>query len=213
MNEQVTEQPTEGKGRKRSLMPFWILLAVSGLPYLFSWIYFANVDRLPQVDSSNRGELIQPVRSIENLALELIDGNQLLTNDLKGNWTLLTSGSSQCDEVCMNNVYYLRQIRRLMGEERTRIKRMFVLLDDSQLDGFRHKIEPFGEMDVIKSVGNDLITKMTVNGTSPENRIFIIDPMANLIMVYNPGTDPEDIAKDFRRLLKVVRIGKPKVAG
>jgi len=33
------------------------------------------------------------------------------------------------------------------------------------------------------------------------------------MMMYQPDSNPEVIAKDFRRLLKVTRIGEPKTAG
>lgn len=212
MNEQAVAKPTS----KRNLTPFWILLALCGLPYLFSWIYFANKDVLPQMGSSNRGDLIDPVRSVDNLSLQLMDGKTLDTGLLKGNWTLITAGSSHCDETCLKNVFHMRQVRRLMGEDRERIKRLFVLTDSDQLQAFSDKIEPYGAMDVVSGAGPDkagLLEKMTVNGSSPENRIFIIDPMANLMMVYAADANPEDIAKDFRRLLKVMRIGSPKTAG
>lgn len=209
MNEQVATS-------KRNLKPFWILLAVSGLPYLLSWIYFANMDSLPKVATSNRGELIEPVRPIEGLSLQLLDNSVLTTGSLKGNWALLSAGPSECGEACLKNIFFMRQVRRLMGEERTRIKRIFVLTDAEQTDAFVKKVEPYGAMDVITGSSADksaLIEKMTVDGVDPVNRIFIVDPMTNLMMVYNPDVNPEDIAKDFRRLLKVVRIGKPKTAG
>lgn len=208
MNEQAV-------AKKRNLTPFWILLAVSGLPYILSWIYFANIDSLPQVAPSNRGELIEPVRPIAGLSLQLLDGSHVATDSLKGNWILMSAGSSVCEQACLKNVFFMRQVRRLMGEERTRIKRMFVLTDESQVEAFRQKVEPYGAMDVITGTSADksaLVEKMTIGDVTPEGRIFIVDPMTNLMMVYNSDVDPEDIAKDFRRLLKVVRIGKPKTA-
>ena len=103
-----------------------------------------------------------------------------------------------------------------MGEERQRIRRLFVLMDDHQLQEFSSRIEAYGAMGVVtgSSVDKDtLLERMTIEGVSPENRIFIIDPQANLMMVYEPDSNPVDIAKDFKRLLKVVRIGQPKAAG
>ena len=212
MNEQVVDNQV----KKRNLTPFWILLAVCGLPYLFSWIYFANVDRLPEADTTNRGELIEPLRPVDNLSLAMLDGSIFDTNQLKGNWTLMTAGPSQCDESCLKNVYYMRQVRRLMGEERKRIRRLFVLTDADQAETFKTKVAPYGAMDIVAPEGGDnsrLVKQLVVNGVTPDNRIYIIDPMANLMMVYAPDSDPEDIAKDFRRLLKVTRIGQPKTAG
>ena len=209
----MTEQVEK---KSRSLKTFWILLAVCGLPYAFSWFYFANQDMFPQKETSNRGQLIEPVRPIENLSLQLPGGDTLDTNQLKGSWILMTAGSSECQEPCQRNVYHISQIRRLMGEERTRIKRMFVLLDTEQLSDFSSKVEAYGEIALISASekdGDALLNKMTINGVSPEDRIFIVDPMTNLMMAYQPDADPKDIAKDFKRLLKVSRIGKPKTAG
>ena len=216
MNEQAVNKSGSKPGKKRNLKPFWILLAISGLPYLFSWIYFANMDSMPTVATSNRGSLIEPVRSVEGLSLQLLNGETLQTDALTGNWTLVTAGSSQCDELCEKNIYYLRQVIRLMGEERERIRRLFVLTDVDQLPEFTSRIEAYGSMDVVAGSSadkNSLLESMTNEGASPENRIFIIDPQGNLMMVYEPDSNPVDIAKDFKRLLKVVRIGQPKAAG
>lgn len=209
----MTEQV---ENNKRSLKTFWILLAVCGLPYALSWFYFANQELFPEKPTSNRGELIEPVRPIEDLSLQLTGGEVLETNHLKGNWILMTAGSSECAEPCQRNVYHISQIRRLMGEERTRIKRVFVLLDEEKLADFSAKVEAYGEIDLITASAKDgsvLLDKMTVNGVSPKDRIFIVDPMTNLMMAYQSEADPLDIAKDFKRLLKISRIGKPKTAG
>jgi cytochrome oxidase Cu insertion factor (SCO1/SenC/PrrC family) len=207
---------TEQAAPKRNLKPFWILLSISALPYILSWIWYANMDNMPDIAPNNRGELVEPVRPLENMIIETVDGEKLETNTFKGKWTLLTAGSSGCDKSCMQNIYYMRQVRRLMGEERLKIKRLFVLMDEQQLDAFSEKIKQFGEMDLVAADAKDaakLLEKMTVNGNSPENRIFIVDPLANLMMAYPQDDNPEDIARDFRRLLKVVRIGDPKEAG
>jgi len=204
------------KPKKRNLTPFWIILAVSGLPYLLSWIWYANMDTLPEVASGNRGELIEPARPLENMTLTTVGGDVLNINTLKGNWILMMAGSSDCNETCLKNVYFMRQVRRLMGEDREKIKRIFVMTDNSRLDSFKEQVSEFGNMEIVSTdaeQGKTLIEKMTIDNNSPENRIFIVDPLANLMMAYPQEVDPEDIAKDFRRLLKVVRIGDPKEAG
>lgn len=208
MNEQTS--------RKSNLTPFWILLAVCGLPYLLSWLYFANQASLPELKTGNRGELIEPVRPVTGLELSTAEGTILQTDNFKGNWILLSAGKSDCKEACQKNIYFMRQIRRLMGEERTRIKRLFLLMDNEKQNEFVENVKQYGEMDIITSdtQGKQALLKlMTLNGQSPENRLFIIDPAANLMMSYPQNIDPEDVAKDFRRLLKVVRIGEPKKAG
>jgi cytochrome oxidase Cu insertion factor (SCO1/SenC/PrrC family) len=201
---------------KRSRKIFWLLLLVSGLPYLVSWIWFANMDNMPELAPSNRGELITPVRSIAGLTLQNLNAEQLQTDSLKGNWLLIMAGNSSCDEACLKNVFYMRQVRRLMGEDRQKIQRIFLLTDQEKTSEFAEKIKPFEGMSVVttdSADGEQLLKSMSINGAQPHNRIFIADPAANLMMAYQSDVDPEDIAKDFRRLIKLVRIGKPKQAG
>jgi len=199
--------------KKRSLKPFWILLAISGLPYLASWIYYSNMDTLPVPEASNNGELIEPLRPIGQLSLKTLEGESLETDDLKGNWTLATVGNSDCKEDCQRSVFFITQVRRLMGKERNRIRRLFVLLDKDNLSSFEQGIKQYEGVEVIDGTAGDaaaLLAHMTINETNPQDRIFIIDPLDNLMMVYDKGADPVNIAKDFRRLLTVTRIGQPK---
>lgn len=210
------DKPVEKKEVKRSRKIFWLLLLVSGLPYLVSWIWYANMDSMPDMAPSNRGELISPVRSIADLNLQDINSETLQTNALKGNWLLIMAGSSDCDELCLKNVFYMRQVRRLMGEDRQKIQRIFVLTDQQNFTEFKEKIGPFEGMSIVTTDnpdGEQLINTMKISDAQPLNRIYIADPAANLMMAYQSDVDPEDIAKDFRRLIKVVRIGKPKQAG
>ena len=208
-------KPDGKKEIKRSRKIFWLLLLVSGLPYLVSWIWYANMDIMPEIAPSNRGELTSPVRSIADLSLQTINSETVLTNELKGNWLLIMAGSSDCDERCLKNVFYMRQVRRLMGEDRQNVERIFVLTDQQKLTEFKEKIEPFEGMSIVTTNspdGEQLIDAMKISDTQPLNRIYIADPAANLMMAYPSDVDPEDIAKDFRRLIKLVRIGKPKQA-
>ena len=38
-------------------------------------------------------------------------------------------------------------------------------------------------------------------------RIYIIDPLGNLMMSYSPGVNPRDIHNDLKKLLRGSRIG------
>lgn len=47
-------------------------------------------------------------------------------------------------------------------------------------------------------------------GTTPASeagRIYIIDPLGNLMMSYAPGAPPKGLLEDLKKLLKLSRIG------
>ena len=48
----------------------------------------------------------------------------------------------------------------------------------------------------------------TPGAPTPEpGRIYLVDPLGNLVMSYPPGTDPRDLLKDLGRLLRLSQIG------
>jgi len=56
---------------------------------------------------------------------------------------------------------------------------------------------------------NSLVKKMTDirKGDIPEGMMFLIDPLGNLMMQYEPGFDPYQVKSDLMHLLKISQIG------
>ena len=56
----------------------------------------------------------------------------------------------------------------------------------------------------------ELARQFTLPAGSPlddPDRIYVVDPLGNLMMSYPAGADPNGIRKDLARLLRVSRIG------
>jgi hypothetical protein len=49
----------------------------------------------------------------------------------------------------------------------------------------------------------------SIEGGQPldARRIYMVDPLGNLMMSYAPGTDPRSIYQDIKKLLKLSHIG------
>jgi cytochrome oxidase Cu insertion factor (SCO1/SenC/PrrC family) len=39
------------------------------------------------------------------------------------------------------------------------------------------------------------------------DRVYLVDPLGNLMMYYRPGADPRDIVQDLEKLLKYSHVG------
>lgn len=195
--------------RKPSYMPLWILIAVTGLPVVMAWLYYAFYDYLPH-GGSNHGNLISPVRQIETFDLVSLTGQPYNAGALRGKWTLLSVGASECGEQCEKNMYLLRQIRLATDKNRERIQRMFILDDVRHLNEYLPKLAGFEGMAVATGDRNTLDAFYAVldDGKGQVlDRIYIIDPLGNYMMSYPIGMDPELILKDLKRLLEVSKIG------
>jgi cytochrome oxidase Cu insertion factor (SCO1/SenC/PrrC family) len=195
---------------RRSLAPFWVLLAVTALPFIAAWIVYFNPSLLGDFRTTNRGQLVTPSRTVPHLTLETLEGTGFDTGALEGHWTLLTVADSQCDEVCETNLYHMRQVRLAMGEERARVLRILVLNDTAAAATLADRLAPYTGTVVVTgpAAAREQILALldTGEGVPPTDRIFIIDPLGNLMMAYPPAPPARDVLKDLERLLQVLQL-------
>jgi cytochrome oxidase Cu insertion factor (SCO1/SenC/PrrC family) len=195
---------------KRSNRTLWILVAVCAFPYLGGWLYFQYMDTLPLPKTTNYGTLVSPVRAVGELPLVGADGATFNTADLRGSWVLVTVADSACTELCQKNLYFLRQVRQAMGNERRRVERLLVLTETSQLPALQPSLKEHEGMKVALGPA-DSITRLQAQLQNPnpvaQNGLYIIDPLGNVMMSYPPDFNGELIIKDLRRLLKVSQVG------
>ena len=191
--------------------PFWILLAVTGLPFIAAWIIFFNPSLMDRFSTSNHGALVTPVRPLPALEFETLTGASLPTKHLEGNWTLLSVTGSRCDENCETNLFHMRQIRLAMGEDRKRVLRVLLIEDPDNLARaeLEAQLEPFEGTAVItgpREAREQLLATLDTDGTPAKDRIFLIDPLGSLMMTYPPVPEPKNVLKDLERLIQVVQL-------
>lgn len=196
---------------KTSNRPFWMLLAVTGLPFVAAWILYFNPALVDSLSTSNKGELITPVRAVPDMELQTLDGGVFDTRALKDNWTLLSVAASQCGEGCETNLYHMRQIRLAMGEERSRVLRILVLSDSdpTATAALAERMTPYAGTVVITgpaAARDRLLALLDGDGGDTDDRIFMIDPQGALMMAYPPVPSAKDVLKDLERLLQVVQL-------
>lgn len=208
--EQALNSPDKQNQPKRSRTTLWVMLVLFGLPYVaaFYFYYFADLSEMSQ--QTNYGTLISPVRQINDIPLTKLDDSDFKFSDMKGKWILISIASSSCAMDCQNNLYKMRQIRKAVGEDRSRINRVLLLTDTLNLSELNKILTEFSGTDVMKPAGDiykKFISGFSVAGEDSENGLYIIDPLGNYMMAYPKDADANKILKDIRRLLKVSKIG------
>ena len=76
-----------------------IMLTLFGAPYLFAWYFFFSGTALEIGNSSNKGNLVSPIRAMPETSYQLHNGNELTKADLQGHWLMISLAES-CDELC-----------------------------------------------------------------------------------------------------------------
>ena len=184
-----------------------LLISVFALPPLVAYfMYFTNT--MPDA-RGNKGNLIQPVITVQQSSLEPnLQLNELISS-FKGKWTLLMLVGDTCQSLCQKNIYIMRQVYSALGKNNQHVRRV-LLLDKQSHPQYQDLLKIFPKMSVIKA------NQATINSfTSPlkkvvsslYQRIYIVDPYGRLMMYYSVDLNVEDIFSDLKRLVSILNSG------
>jgi hypothetical protein len=173
-----------------------LLIAVIAVaPVILSYLaYYA----LPRDSRANYGTLL--ARPFHDVAGTTLDGKPLSTRDLRGRWIVLFAGGGACDAACTSALYASRQARTIQNAERERVQRLWLIPDAGA--------PPPRVLDEHP----DLAIARVGAGADPalpegSDRIYLIDPLGNLVLAWPADPDIKAMAKDLTRLLRASRIG------
>ena len=161
----------------------------------------------------NYGELIEPARTIKDVALTRLDGTPIRFSDLHQKWTLLYVGGRLCDDVCVQSLHKIHQVRLAQSKHAYRVQSVYLIPNSNQIPQIQELVNRYSGIIGIaadETVFTELAKQFEVNKQTPMDgaqRIYIVDPLGNLMMSYPHDADPSGIRKDLHRLLKVSQIG------
>lgn len=163
-----------------------------------TWMYYGG--HLQPDRRANHGILLEP---IINIVDELPDAEIIESGG--GFWVLLYPNESECLEDCRTALYTVRQSRKMLGKEMGRLVQVFLhgeSLPDTVLLADEHAgLITMRDFALSALLGNNKPAALSVGG------YFLMDPLSNLIMYFEPEIDPSDMAEDIKHLLKLSCIG------
>ena len=206
------EQQTKKTGMDpRITLILMVLLFV--VPVAVAIVLHSIGDGWRAATTTNKGNLITPVRSLPAFLATSLDGKTVIRESLVGKWTMFYIDSSDCDKSCENNLYTIRQSRLGMGGEKDRVQRI-MLLNGEGTGGSNNMLSKEHEgmlvLKMDKATVAEVLKTFEFDGlpaAKTAQRIYFIDPLGNLMMHYENDVNPRNVVKDLERLLKYSRIG------
>ena len=120
--------------RRRTLsgrLKMLLVLLACAAPVLAS--YFTYYVIRPE-GRSNYGTLVQPTRTMPpGLSLRTLEGQAVDPKSLRNQWLLVVVGGGSCDAACAQRLYMQRQLRQMLGKERERLDKVWLITDDAPL--------------------------------------------------------------------------------
>jgi cytochrome oxidase Cu insertion factor (SCO1/SenC/PrrC family) len=164
----------------------------------------------------NAGELVEPARPLPALALPLLGSGATDPNFLKGKWTLLYVEHGTCSQPCQRRLYDTRQVRLALDRDMNRVQRVFIAADDCCDAQFLQQQHP--DLITIRATAAaaPLLALLPARGTAAATedsgaaeapRVYLIDPLGNLMMSYAADAKPKGMLEDMKRLLRLSSIG------
>jgi len=204
-------------GRQRGFLNSRQALVLLGLlfmtPAFVAWVmHHSSEEGWRPEGTTNRGMLVHPAMPLTLPADMLVAG--VSANDyLQGMWTLLYIGDTDCDDVCNNNLYKMRQINIAQNENMKRVQRLYLARGEGlsgALGELLQKEYPKMAVTLLSATQAEQIAPdFLIDGVSMEGaeRVYIVDPLGNLMMYYPADADPGGMLKDLKKLLKFSKIG------
>jgi hypothetical protein len=162
----------------------------------------------------NAGELIEPPRPLPSLALPLQSSGETDPDFLRRKWTLLYAQQGPCAERCRSRLYETRQVRLALDRDMDRVQRVFIADGDCCDFQFLHEQHPDLITVRMSPAAAPLLALLPRSGNdgaggddANAQRIYLIDPLGNLMMSYAPGAKPKGLLEDMKRLLRLSQIG------
>jgi hypothetical protein len=209
--------------RNRRFLVALALLFFTPLAVSF-YLYYGPVGWRP-ASHVNHGDLIDPARPLPEVSLPLAihdsatQGDASAAHDagrwskpdfLKGKWTLLYLGAGNCSAACRTDLYNTRQVRIALNRDMDRVQRVFMAESDCcDWEYFDAEQPDLVTVRATPAAAPLLALLPTIDGIAPlqAERVYLIDPLGNLMMSYAPTARPKGMLEDIKRLLGLSHVG------
>ncbi len=169
-----------------------ILIALVALaPVVASYAAYYWFPRDKQV---NYGELLPTALAPE------VTGDGFTMADVRGKWALVVEAPADCDAACAKALYATRQARTIQNREADRVARVWLATGDGKPAAAIAAEHP--DLRIVGARGGALAA-----WPAGARRIYLVDPLGNLVLAWPLDPDVKAMSKDIERLLRASRIG------
>ena len=199
-------QPTiDAKAQKRGRIVLLCMFLFFVLPLVIVLAMHQNGWYLP---GDSLGELIQPARSLQiSLNLQDTKAHAVTIAMFKDKWSMVYI-SEKCDHTCAERLYSMRQLHVALAKDIDRVQRVWI----TQSQDVAAIQVQYPDLLIINQPGDALAAfteqfRVADQDVQHSNQIYLVDPLANLMMRYAKTAQPAEIYKDMTKLLKYAWAG------
>lgn len=199
----LSDPGTASQARTRGgRLKMLLVLLVCASPVIASYLtYFV----IRPEGRTNYSTLILPTRSLPaELNLRTLEGTPVTPKSLHGQWLMVLVGPSACDKACEDRLFMQRQLREMMGRERERIDKLWLVTDDGPIaPALRDALGGKAPVSVLRADGAALARWLQAEaGHQLQEHLYIVDPMGEWMMRTPIQPEPARVKRDIDRVLR-----------
>jgi len=179
-----------------------LILLVCAAPVIAS--YWAFYIARPSGSGAAYGTLIQPTVAMPDLPATDLQGAGVPLRTLRGQWLLIVVGPAACDAGCEQRLLLQRQLREMLGRERDRVDKVWLITDEAPLTPQLQQALAAAPAATALRVRPDAVRAWLKPdaGRSLEQHLYLVDPMGEWMMRIPVAPDPSKVKRDLERLLR-----------
>jgi len=176
-----------------------LVIAICAAPVLASYIAFYGF----KLTGHAEGELIEQAPAMPAaLALTDLAGRPVAAGSLKGQWLLTVVEGGACDAACERLLFTQRQLRTMLGKDRDRLDKLWLVADDAPVRpelaaALNQGVAPT----ILRAPRAVLQGWLAPGGQTLGHALYLIDPMGRYMLRWPADMDPVRIKKDLVRLM------------
>ncbi|GAC1458457.1 MAG: hypothetical protein PVS2B3_12140 [Steroidobacteraceae bacterium] len=178
--------------RARNLRTLGALATLFMLPLAVAFFTYYATSWRP-AGSVNHGVLITPVRTLT------------MASVFRGHWSLVYIGDGTCAAECRQVLTVMRQTRLGLNNDMPRVARVFLVTANCCLPEVQRQHPGLRVLDATDAAGVGLVRQFPVAGRA--HSLYVVDPLANLMMSYDARQNPHGLLEDLKKLLRLSHIG------
>jgi len=180
-------------------------IPVAGI-LLTTLYYFYLVNSGQKLGTHNNGALINPPLPLQELLLKH-DGKEHTWYQPENKWSFVYFGYGQCDKICQDKLYLMRQIRAAMGKYSLRLDNVYINLDPAMTPETASFIKEEHPLLKVLEANEPEVkewaqkNKLSIDLKKDAN-FFVADPAGWMMMYYTDEQNYKSVIKDMKFLIK-----------
>lgn len=198
--------------RKRSRLALVMLVLIFVMPVVLAFLFYMNPQWQP-AGTKNYGTLFKPAVSLNEFSLQTGQAETFSLEDMRGKWSLVYIGGNTCAEACRETLYKAGAARIAQGVEAGRISYYYLLASDKfdgDIDSLYKNYPRLVMLQGNPQQREALIRQFAIRPDhvpGQDDRLYLVDPLGNLILHYPSGFRDIWLMEDLKHLLKWSQIG------